>query len=353
MNFDLSTEQYELQDVLREMLRERRPLRLVHDFADAARDRDDDLRSAIAGLGLAGLAVPAEYGGLGLGVLDAACVTEELGYALAPVPYTGHVLATMAIARFGTDEQRKEYLPGLAEGRLWAGLAWDAGALGTLADAATDIVVLVGDGIEVTGPASADDASVNAGTARAGRPADGTGDGRLAVTDRTRPMRRLTGAVRDAGRPRAAAEAAEVIACAGRVLAAADAYGAARRCLELTVQYAKTRRQWGRVIGGFQAVKHQLADLALMVEPSRALHWYAAHAIDAGLPDAPGAAALAKLHTCERAVDVGRGCVELHGGIGYTWECDVHLFLRRALLNRVYFGTAADMRRLVASAQGW
>jgi alkylation response protein AidB-like acyl-CoA dehydrogenase len=325
VNFDLSPQQYELQDALRAMLAARRPLRQVHDFADSGAVRDDELLNQLAGMGLAGIVVPPEFGGLGLGLLDAACVAEELGYALAPAPYAGHVLATLAIARFGTDEQRKDYLPGLAEGRAWAGLGWDAGPLGVLADAAADILVVTSeDGVQVIEAADVDGTS-------------------LVTTDRTRPMRELPCPV---GLP-------VLLESAGRVLAAADAYGAALRCLRLTVDYAKARRQWGRAIGSFQAVKHQLADLAVMVEPARGLHWSAAHAFDTSLPDATGAAALAKLHTAERAVEVGRACVELHGGMGYTWECDVHLFLRRALFDRVYFGTPAAMRRVVARERGW
>jgi alkylation response protein AidB-like acyl-CoA dehydrogenase len=341
VNFDLSDDQHAQQEAVRAVLAAEFPLPAVHAFADATAEAGayGRLWASLMSLGLAAMPVPEEHGGLGLAVLDLAAVAEELGYGLAPGPFMSHLLATLAVARGGSSEQQKAWLPGLVTGEHRAALAWRAGTLGLLAEAGTDLLV-----IPESGGLSVIEAAADAGPAIAG-------------IDRTRPLTRVPqDALRSGPAAQPLARGVEVtglVAAAAQVLLAADSYGAARRCLELTVSYAKTRHQWGRPIGQFQAVKHQLADLALMVEPSRGLHWYAAHALDTGLPDAMGAAALAKLHTSERAVDVTRAAVELHGGIGYTWECDVHLFLKRALLNRVYHGEPDSLRRIVAAASGW
>jgi alkylation response protein AidB-like acyl-CoA dehydrogenase len=137
------------------------------------------------------------------------------------------------------------------------------------------------------------------------------------------------------------------------VLLAADALGGATRCVESSVAYAKTREQFGVPIGHFQALKHQLANMALEVEPSRALVWFAAHAFDALPGDAPRAAALAKAHLGDVYAQVARDTVEAHGGIGFTWECDVQIWFKRALFDRAFCGTPAEHRERAARLAGW
>jgi alkylation response protein AidB-like acyl-CoA dehydrogenase len=140
---------------------------------------------------------------------------------------------------------------------------------------------------------------------------------------------------------------------AALILLSADAYGAAARCVDMAVEYAKTREQFGVTIGHFQALKHQLADLALEVDPTRFLYWYAAHAFD-HLPDQVSrVAALAKSHVTESAVQAGRRAVEYHGGIGFTWAHDVHFFLKRAIFDRAYFGGPDLHRARVAMLNEW
>src|SRR5262249_13286376 len=140
---------------------------------------------------------------------------------------------------------------------------------------------------------------------------------------------------------------------AGLVLLAADAWGAGSRLVEMAVEYAKTREQFGVTIGHFQALKHQLANMALELEPARALVWYAAHALD-HLPEAaPRQPALAKAHLGERAMQVARDVVEAHGGIGFTWECDVQIWFKRCMFDRAFLGAPAVHRERAARLAGW
>jgi len=140
---------------------------------------------------------------------------------------------------------------------------------------------------------------------------------------------------------------------AGLVLLAADAYGGARRCIDMTVKYALTREQFGQPIGGFQAVKHQLADLVTELDPSLSLWWYAAHAYDRIRDRAERHAAIAKAHLTDVYDRVVRMTTELHGGIGFTWEYDLHLWFRRAWFDRSFLGEAAYHRMRAAELAGW
>jgi alkylation response protein AidB-like acyl-CoA dehydrogenase len=149
------------------------------------------------------------------------------------------------------------------------------------------------------------------------------------------------------------AAAARRVRDAALVLLAADAQGGASRCVDLAVQYAKTREQFGVTIGHFQALKHQLANMGLEVEPSRALWWYAAHAFDSLPDEAPRAAALAKAHLTDVYMQVARDTVEAHGGIGFTWECDVQIWFKRAIYDRTFGGSPAVHRERAAKLAGW
>jgi len=145
------------------------------------------------------------------------------------------------------------------------------------------------------------------------------------------------------------ADVARCVLDAGAVLLAADAFGGAQRCLQASVAYAQTREQFGVTIGHFQAIKHQLADMALDVEPCRGLYWYAAHAFDHVPEDAARFASLAKAHITDRYLAAARRSIEIHGGIGYTWECDLHIYLRRAVFDRAVFGSPTSHRERYAT----
>ncbi|HBZ72050.1 MAG TPA: hypothetical protein DEP35_20905 [Deltaproteobacteria bacterium] len=148
-------------------------------------------------------------------------------------------------------------------------------------------------------------------------------------------------------------EAAPRVRDAGLVLLAADAFGGASRCVELAVEYAKNRVQFGVTIGHFQAVKHQLANMAVEIEPARSLYWYAAHAFDHLPAESQRHAALAKAHLTDRFMQIARDTVEVHGGIGFTWECDVQIWYKRAMFDRAFLGTPAVHRERAARLAGW
>ena len=149
------------------------------------------------------------------------------------------------------------------------------------------------------------------------------------------------------------ADAAARLRDAALVLLAADCFGSCKRLLDMAVEYAKTREQFGVTIGHFQALKHQLANMAVDIEPARGLFWYAAHAFDHVPEDAPRFAALAKSHITDRSMQIARDVVEAHGGIGITWECDVHIWFKRVMLDRAYLGTPSVHRERAADLAGW
>jgi alkylation response protein AidB-like acyl-CoA dehydrogenase len=140
---------------------------------------------------------------------------------------------------------------------------------------------------------------------------------------------------------------------AALVLLAADAFGAAWNLTRQTVDYAKSRQQFGAPIAQFQGVKHQLADMATAIEPTRGLFWFAAHAWDRDEPGAARDCAIAKAHITDVACDIARAAVELHGGLGFTWECDVHLWFKRAMFDRTWFGTPAHHRARIGALGDW
>ena len=137
------------------------------------------------------------------------------------------------------------------------------------------------------------------------------------------------------------------------VLLAADAFGGAERCVEMAVEYAKTREQFGVKIAHFQGLKHQLANMAVEVEPSRGLYWYAAYAMDHVADEAERSAALAKAHITDGFMQVARDTVEAHGGLGFTWECDVQMWFKRAMFDRAFFGAPSVHRSRAADLSDW
>jgi alkylation response protein AidB-like acyl-CoA dehydrogenase len=357
VNFDLTTDQQLLADTIDRMFASRFPLSYVREIFDGSEGHADDLWRAFSELGLFAILVPTEYGGIGGEFLDLAIAAERLGYAAAPGPFLEHVLATFAIAVGGSDDQRREWLPGLAEGRFRATLAvaeipakwsmedWAIRANGQLEgekhwvpypELADVTVVGTSDGLTLVRKAAPGVSVLSRqGIDRTRRLATVRFDG--VEHEPLAAGRRVVDRVRDAA----------------LILLSADAYGAAARCVEMSVEYAKTREQFGVTIGHFQALKHQLADLALEVDPARFLYWYAAHAFDHLPHETSRFAAMAKSHVTESAVQAGRRAVEYHGGIGFTWAHDVHFFLKRAIFDRAYFGGPGAHRARVAALNDW
>ncbi|WP_405911561.1 acyl-CoA/acyl-ACP dehydrogenase [Streptomyces sp. NBC_00963] len=318
-------------------------------------------------IGVAGLAVPEEYGGAGCGPVEVHVVMEELGRTLAPVPYLGSaVLATQALLTAGDTG----LLPALAEGRITGALAWAENG-SWRPEAVRASAVRGADGWRITGVK--DHVLDGAGP-------DGAGDGAdvLLVAARTEAglalfhvpsgadgVSREAHTTMDLTRPQATlrfdgAEARAVAADGDRVLAhvrdlactalAAEQVGAAERCLELTIAHVQDRVQFGRPIGSFQAVKHRLADAFVRVESARSAALGASWAAASGSPDLSRYAAVAKSACSEAFSAVAGDMIQLHGGIGITWEHDAHRYFKRAHGSSQLFGSPAGHRDRIAEA---
>jgi len=358
VDFGLSEEQRLLQDTIRGFASKECPIaRLRERFEEGGGDAA--LWKGLVEMGVAGLALPASHGGGDLEVLDLALVSEVLGEAALPVPFLGQVLAGLAVSWGGSDAQRDRWLPRLAtgdaaatvalaeSGDLWQPEEWTAelragrlsGAKRFVPDGATADCIVVG--------------TRGGGLAVVEAGAPGLRARGVAGVDRTRAIAELDldGVVAE---PLAEGEAVSGrLRDAALVLLAADAFGAAWRLLRMTIAYVGTREQFGTPLAQFQAVKHQIADDVTELEPARGLLWYAAHAVDRLPERAAHAAAVAKAHLTDRALAVARDAVELHGGIGYTWESDVQIWFKRALFDRAFLGTPERHRERSAALAGW
>jgi alkylation response protein AidB-like acyl-CoA dehydrogenase len=357
MKFALTPEQSLLQDQVGRLLADHCAHERLQAQINGEADHDAALWAALVEMGLCALLVPEEFDGAGLTLVEAALAAEMLGRAGAAAPLFGQWLATLAIGLSEDAALKAEWLPHLAmgerratvalgegEGR-WAPDQWTARLVdGTLTGAAAYVPNAAGADAFVVGVEGGGLALVPAGPQVQIQPLEGV--------DRTRRLYQVRFEAAPAHRIGGAPSARRVLDAA-LALIAADGFGGASRALEMTLDYVKQREQFGSVIGRFQAVKHQLANVALSVEPTRALYWYAAFAQDHRPDDAARAAALAKAHICDVALQAARDCVELHGGVGYTWEYDLHVWLKRAMANYAWGGAPEVHRLAYAEAAGW
>lgn len=358
MNFDLTDEQKMLQETVQQFVGNECPPTRLREIFDGDAVHDPVLWKGLVELGIAGLAISDEYGGAGLGMLDLAVVAESLGHGAFPGPFFNHVLAALAIEWAGSDAQKEKWLPKLAAGEALATIAQSDPDGGWQPE---DWTLEGGDTLTGSKPmvpfAQIADVIV-VGVAGGGfvlveKDASGLGFETIDGSDRTRRFDDVSFADTPCETLPGGAEVSGKVRDAGLILLSADAIGGAQRCLEMSVEYAKTRRQFGVVIGQFQALKHQLANMALDVEPSRALYWYAAHAFDHVPEDAVRVAAIAKAHITDAYMQVARDSVEAHGGIGFTWECDVQMWFKRAMFDRAFLGSPARHRSRSADLAGW
>jgi len=343
----MSEVEEELRGTVRGMLATLSPPERVLARCEEGRPSDPDLwRTLAVEMGLAGLAVPERYGGGGAGLREAAVVLEELGRSVAPVPYLGSaVVATSAL--LAVDD--RDLLTDLAAGHATAALAvpfatppGSPPALQVDRDAVTGTVPGALDAL------AADVLLVPTvdGLYAVPAPAPGVERHPVVSLDLTRPLCDLvlTGAPgRRLASGDAAREAVTAALTAGAALLASEQLGLAQWCLDSTVEYVKTRHQFGRPVGSFQAVKHRLADRWVELSQARAVAGNAAAA-----PGDPVAAALAQAFCGPMAVTAAEECVQLHGGIGFTWEHPAHLYLKRAKSAAVGFGTADRHRATLA-----
>ena len=362
MDFGLSEDQLLLRDTIKRFLAERCPTTRVRRIMEGDGGEEKELWRELAGLGVAGIAVPAEHGGLERELLDLALVAEELGYAATPGPFIGAAMATVALVEGGDATLQGRWLPGIASGEAIVTVAWGeehgewtAERLRTTAAAnrlsGRKLMVPSANGADAIIVAARD--ASGPGLWLVERDAPGADIAAHAVNDLTRRLDSVTLSDTPAVRLPHGAAALQRVFDAGLILTAADAYGGARRCLEMACSYALTREQFGQIIGGFQAVKHQLANMAADLEPSLALVWYAAHAFDRIKDQSTRHAALVKAHMSDLYDRVTRDTTELHGGIGFTWEFDLHLWFRRAMFDRSFLGEANFHRERAAALAGW
>jgi alkylation response protein AidB-like acyl-CoA dehydrogenase len=357
MDFSLTADQRMLQDSLTRTLAQASSLDRVRRFADDLTDTGGDIGHAMAEFGLPGIVVPQEFGGLGLTMLDAALASEALGQAVAPVAFMGMVLAPLALMQGGTPAQRAEWMPKLAAGEVLAVAAISEPVAGARDGAG----VTAADG-ELNGKALFVPGGMAAKLIIVADKAGGLhlvrGDaGGLTRTlmpgiDQTRRLAELSfdkvAAEPLAGGPALLARLRD----AGWILLAADSLGASQAMIDKAVAYAKERRQFGRVIGSFQAVKHMCAEMAAELEPARSLVWYAAYAFDHAPEEATLMAAHAKAHLSEIGRFIARTATEVHGGIGITDLLGLHFWFKRNGLNRQLLGGPERVREIAARAQG-
>ncbi len=361
MYFDLTDEQQAIKSTARDFLAARFKSERVREIAASDDGFDPEGWAEMAGLGWPGLALPEEWGGQGLGIVDLAVLFEEMGYALAPSPLLSNTIAGLALSLCGSDDLRERWLRPLATGEVRGTPAlWDAGSPVTPggftmeAKADGDGVVLDGEKTLVLDAASADFFLV------------ATSDGRRHLVERDAagvsvtaepsidPTRRFSSVrfegVRVAAVDILPGEEADYYPVFHRVCVAlaAESTGIAQRSMEMAVEYAKDRQQFGRQIGAYQAVSHRCAQMLLETENARSAVYGAAWAADAEPESLPLAASMAKAYASDAGWRVPNASIQVHGGIGFTWEHDLHFFLKRGRSNAAIFGDAKWHRERVA-----
>lgn len=375
MDFGFSDEQEMLRQTARSFLEENCPSAVVRQMMEDDTGYDPNLWKQMADLGWLGLAFPEAYGGQGFGFVDLAVILEEMGAALLPSPFLSSVLlAGQTILAGGSEDQKQTYLPKIAAGSLIATLAmtepsgrFDAEGIAEVTATPDDNgFTISGTKLFVPDAHVADLLVVAARTKDAGdksfgislflveRNRPGVTTTLLKTMDQTRKQcevifdnvsvgrDRLLGMV-DMGWPilRKVLNIATVALCAEMI-------GGAQRVLDISVAYAKERVQFGRPIGSFQAVKHKCAEMMLQVESAKSAAYYAAWAVDEDAPEAPLAVSMAKAYCSDAFRNTAGEGIQVHGGIGFTWEHDMHLYFKRAKYAEFTFGDATYHRELVA-----
>ena len=329
MDFGLTDDQREIQRTARDLLAERAKPERVREHAEAG-TTDEALWRELCELGWSGIAVAEQYGGQGLGAVELSILCEELGRTLAPVPFLPSVLAAALIEHGGSPEQCLRWLPGLASGETLGAVdsAIDGVSELVIGGAEAGLIVLV----EADGSArvlSSQEAEVTP----------------VATIDPTRSAARVS-AGEDVGE-----SLADGCVGLGRGLVAvsAELVGVCDRALEMTVAYVKDRKQFGVPVGAYQAVSHRCAQMLLETEKARATAAFAAWTADADPERLAEAAAMAKAAASEAAREVTASAIQAHGGIGFTWEADVHWLYKRAQLDAALLGGVKQHRARLAA----
>ena len=330
MNFDFNDEQREIKSTAREFLASRFKPEKVRELAESDSPYDDGLWREMSELGWPGLAIAEEFGGQGLGMVELVILQEELGYACAPSPFVSNAFAGVLIETGGSDEQRRRWLPGIASGEARGAAAFtpeEEPVVGAAGGAAV-LVLSEGDGGRIVEPAEANLE-------------------RLDLIDTTRAYYRVSAE----GGESLPGDIAAAVDC-GAIALAAEQVGVAQRALDMAIAYAKEREQFGRPIGAYQAVSHRLAGMLWDTEEARSLTYYAAWVADAEPESLPLAASMAKARASDAATAVTNAALQVFGGIGFTWEHDLHFLLKRAAVSARLLGTPRQHRERVASLVG-
>jgi len=370
MDFGFSEEQELLRKSAADFLSKECPMTYVRQMLEDERGYAEELWKKMAELGWMGLIYPEEFGGTGLSMVDLVVVLEEMGRASLPGPFFSTVcLGGLAILAAGSGEQKQKYLPGLASGKTKATLAfleenarWDEKGVNLKARARRNGKGYLLSGMKLFVP----DAHVADDIVCAARTSDGIAlflvergqagvNIRLLKTmDQTRKLCEVTFdkvQVRPEavlGVPGAGWEALKRIIDRSKVALCAEMCGGAQKVLDMSVEYAKMREQFGRPIGSFQAIQHKCANMLIQVESAKSATYYAAWAVANDVAEAPLAAAMAKAYCSDAFRQVSTEGIQVHGGIGFTWEHDMHLYFKRAKGSEVTFGDATWNRELVA-----
>ena len=370
MNFAFTEEQEELRRSVRRFLEDKSPSAEVRRLMETTEGYDPSVWAQMAQqLGLQGLAIPEVYGGSGFTYVELGIVFEEMGRALLCAPYLSSVaLAANAILASGDDSAKKEHLPGIASGDTIAALAltedngrWDQEGITLTATRSGDGYSLDGHKMFVIDGHTANLVVV---VARTGKgitflAVDGDAPGLtrkpLTTMDQTRKQARLEFSgtpARLIGTEGGASAALGKTLDLAAVALANEQVGGAQKCLETSVEYAKVRVQFGRPIGSFQAIKHKCADMLLEVESAKSAAYYASWAAAEDSDELPVVASLAKAYCSEAYFHAAAENIQIHGGIGFTWEHDAHLYFKRAKSSELLLGDPTYHRELLAQRIG-
>jgi alkylation response protein AidB-like acyl-CoA dehydrogenase len=372
MNFGFNEEQELLRSTARKFLENECPSEVVRTLMDTPEGMTPALWGKLAEQGWLGLITPEAYDGMGLGLVDLVVLMEEMGRAVVPGPYFSTVLlGGLGILEAGTEAQKKEWLPKIAAGEKRVTLAWmePSAQLGpegvTLAAAEKGgRFTLSGTKLFVPDAHTADAVVVAARTGKSGaegislflvpKGAEGLAVTLLPTMDQTRKLCEVTltdvslGADARLGEVGGGWRALSRVLDRATVALCAEMCGGAQKVLDMTVEYAKIRQAFGRPIGSYQGVKHKAADMLVDVENSKSITYYAAWAMDEGVAEGPLAASMAKAYVSDAYRKVSAAGIQLHGGIGFTWEHDLHLYFKRAKGSEFTFGDATYHRERVA-----
>jgi alkylation response protein AidB-like acyl-CoA dehydrogenase len=326
MNFDFTDDQRAIKSTAKEFLAARYKPEKLRELAEAG-EYDEAIWNEMRELGWSGIFIDEAHQGQGLGVVELVILMEELGFALAPSPFFSNAAAGLVIQHAGSDEQKERWLPGIATGEQPAALGELQNGRAPLVPDAEDAAVIVlvdGETATVVERSAADVERVD-------------------TIDSTRKFAAVSADGGDALEGNVQAGLDRVVTAL-----AAELTGAAQRTMDMAVDYAKERKQFDRPVGAYQAVSHRCAQMLMEVESARALTYFAAYAADSEPDELALAASTAKAYASDAGWRVSASSLQVHGGIGFTWEHDLHFFLKRAKTDGHLFGTARQHRDRVA-----